>query len=395
MVRRLPFQHLSGRVLRMAVGAAVASAPLLALGAVTLTGSSAAAPVRPSLAGAAWAGAGSSGAPAAASCAIRQLVTLGGRYGNVTAAAANGDAVGLADNTAGAAQPVLWRGGKAQWIPTGFAGSVPSGVNAHGHVVGNSPDGENTLGWFWSGHRTVRLKGIRLKSLGALAPLPAAISNGDIIVGALETTEGLPNEGGSTPGVSENEQAAVWRSPTGRPRVLSPLPGDQGAHAFAVAADGRAGGVSEGSRFRPVIWDRAGKPHALPGLGGGYGIVRAFGPGGIAVGDVVAADGTDRPVMWDARGRLTDLGLPAGSRTAHATAVLPSGVVVGTAEMPVPGGGVVSQAVRWRVAGQPQLLAGQQGLEQTAVAGTAAQAAVGYRTDTQGGRHPVMWRCGR
>lgn len=335
------------------------------------------------------------GTPARISCTTHNLPTLGGSYGNVTAAAANGDAVGLADNTAGAAQPVLWRGGRAQWIPTGFAGSVPSGVNAHGDVVGNSPNGENTLGWFWSGHRTIRLKGIQLKRLGALAPLPAAISNGDIIAGALETTEGLPDEGDNTPGISENEQAAVWRSPTSRPQVLSPLPGDQGAHAFAVAAGGQVGGVSEGSKFRPVIWDSAGKPHALPGLGGGYGIVRAFGPGGIAVGDAVAPDGTDHPVMWDANGRLTDLGLPTGSRTAHATAVLPSGVVVGTAEMPARGGGVLSQAARWRVAGHPQLLAGQQGLEQTEVVGTAAQAAAGYRTDTKGGRHPVMWRCWR
>jgi len=76
--------------------------------------------------------------------------------------------------------------------------------------------------------------------------------------------------------------------------------------------------------------------------------------------------------------------------------VLPSGVVVGTAEMPVPGGGVVAQAVRWVRAGHPQLLAARQGLEQSVVAGAAsAQTAVGYLTDAKGGRHPVMWRCGR
>jgi hypothetical protein len=365
--------------LRTVTIAATVSASALAIGAVTVAASP---------------GGASHPTPARISCITRYLPTLGGSYGNITAAAANGDAVGLADNAAGAAQPVVWRGGKVQWIPTGLAGSVPSGVNAHGDVVGNSPDGENTLGWFWSGHRTVRLKGTRLKSLGTLAPLPAAISNDDIIVGALVTTEGLPNEGGNTRGISENEQAAVWRSPASRPRVLSPLPGDQGAHAFAVTAGGRAGGVSEGSRFRPVIWDRSGKPHALAGLGGGYGIVRAFGPGGVAVGDVVATDGTDHPVMWASRGRLTDLGLPAGSRTAHATGVLPDGVVVGTAQMPAPGGGVLSQAVRWSVAGQPQLLGGQKGLEQTVVADAAsAQTAVGYRTDARGGRHPAMWRC--
>ncbi|HLQ55130.1 MAG TPA: hypothetical protein VK162_12775 [Streptosporangiaceae bacterium] len=350
------------------------SAPLLAVGATVAVSS----------------GSVSSGAPDIVSCIVRQLPTLGGPYGNVTAAAANGDIVGIAEDTAGVAQPVLWRAGKPQRIRTGLAGSVPAGLNAHGDVVGNSPNGENTLGWAWTGHRTVRLRGT-----GKLTALPAAISNSDIVVGALETTEGTPAEGDNKPGTSENEQAAVWRSLTGPPQMLAPLPGDQGAHAFAVADDGRIGGISEGHRFRPVVWDLAGKPHALPGLGGGYGIVRAFGPGGVAVGDAVAKDGTDHAVRWGPGGRITDLGLPAGSRTAQASGVLPGGVVVGTAQLPAPGGGVLTQAVRWPAAGQPQLLGRQEGPRQAMVAGAAsAQTAVGYRTDATGGRHPVKWRCG-
>jgi len=316
------------------------------------------------------------------------LPTLGGAYGNATAAAPNGDVVGIASDTAGTAQAVLWRAGKPQRIRTGLAGSVPAGINAHGDVVGNSPNGENTVGWAWSRQRTVRLRGA-----GELTALPAAISNSGVIAGALEPSEGLPNEGGNKPGASEDEQAAVWRSPASPPQILAPLPGDQGAHAFAVGDDGRIGGVSKGAVFRPVVWDRAGTPQPLPGLGGGYGIVRAFGPGGVAVGDAVAKDGTDHAVMWDAGGRITDLGLPAGSRIAQATGVLPGGVVVGTAQVPASGGGVLTQAVRWPAAGQPQLLAGQ---GPDVVAGAAsARAAVGYRTDAKGGRHPVMWRCGR
>jgi YD repeat-containing protein len=320
------------------------------------------------------------------SCTSQDLPTLGGRYGNATAAASNGDVVGVASDTAGTAHAVLWRAGKLQRIRTGLAGSVPAGINAHGDVVGNSPDGENTVGWVWSGQQTVRLRGV-----GELAALPAAISNSGIIAGALEPTEGTPGEGGNKPDTPEDEQAAMWLSPTSPAQMLAPLPGDQGAHAFAVGAHGQIGGVSEGAVFRPVVWDQAGKPHPLPGLGGGYGIVRAFGPGGVAVGDVVAKDGTDHAVMWDAAGRLTDLGLPAGSRTAQATGVLPGGVVVGTARVPAPGGGVLTQAVRWPKPGQPQLLAGQ---GPDVVAGAApARAAVGYRADAKGGRHPVMWRC--
>jgi YD repeat-containing protein len=351
------------------------------------SGSSGTAPSAAARPGPAFPRAVPSAGQAVASCTSQNLPTLGGAYGNATAAAPNGDIVGIASDTAGTAQAVLWRAGKPQRIRTGLTGSVPAGVNAHGDVVGNSPNGENTVGWAWSGRQTVRLRGA-----GKLTALPAAISNGGVIAGALETTEGTPSEGDGTPGTSENEQAAVWRSPTSPPQKLAPLPGDQGAHAYAVADNGWIGGVSEGAGFRPVVWDQAGIPHPLPGLGGGYGIVRAFGPGGVAVGDVVAKDGTDHAVMWDAAGRITDLGLPAGSRTAQATGVLPGGVVVGTAEMPAAGGGVLTQAVRWPTAGQPQLLAGQ---GPDVVAGAAsAQAAVGYRMDAKGGRHPVMWRCG-
>jgi len=116
----------------------------------------------------------------------------------------------------------------------------------------------------------------------------------------------------------------------------------------------------------------------------------------VAVGDAVARDGSDHAVQWDAAGRITDLGLPTGSRTAQANGVLPGGVVVGTAQMPAPGGGLLTQAVRWLAAGQPQLLAAPEALQQNVVAAAgSAQTAVGYRTDAAGGRHPVMWRCGR
>jgi uncharacterized membrane protein len=381
MTKRTDLWRTSRIRFRVAAIAAGVGAVLLATAAATLAASSGSP--------------ASSGLPAvpatALSCAMRHLPTLGGPYGNATAGAANGDVAGIADDTAGVPRAVLWRAGKPQQIHTGVAGSVPAGLNAHGEVVGNSPDGQNTVGWLWSRHRIIWLRGLR-----DLSALPAAISDRGVVVGALETTEGTPAEGDNKPGTSENEQAAVWRSPSGPPRMLAPLPGDQGAHAFAVDGSGRIGGVSEGARFRPVVWDLAGRPHPLPGLGGGYGIVRAFGPGGVAVGDAVAKDGSDHAVMWDAKGRTTDLGLPAGSRTAQASGVLPGGVVVGTAEVRAPGGGVRSHAVRWPAAGHPQLLGGPESPDQSAVAAAVpAQTAVGYGTDAKGGRHPMMWRCGR
>jgi hypothetical protein len=56
---------------------------------------------------------------------------------------------------------------------------------------------------------------------------------------------------------------------------------------------------------------------------------------------------------------------------------------------------VVAQAVRWVRPGQPELLGGRTGMEQTVVVGASAQSAAGYLADAKGGRHPVMWRCGR
>jgi hypothetical protein len=379
MSRWPPNWRTSRPTIRAATIVAAITVPVVVAGAAVAASSGTSAPTA------------ATAAPAIASCTVGHLPTLGGQYGNVTAAASNGDIVGIAYDASGVPQPVLWRAGKAEQIHTGLAGSVPAGLNSQGYVVGNSPNGEDTIGWVWSQGRLVRLQGT-----GQRHALPAAISNQDVVAGALESSEGTPGEGDNKPNTSEDEQAAVWRSPTSPPQVLPPLSGDHGAYAFAVAGDGRTGGVSEGTRFHPVVWDVSGTPQALPGLGGGYGAVRAFGPGGVTVGDAVAADGSDHAVMWDAAGRITDLGLPPGSHTARATGVLPSGVVVGTADMPAPGGGTLTEAVRWAAAGQPQLLTGPAGLEQNVVAGAAtAQTAVGYQADAKGGRHPVIWRCGR
>src|SRR6266566_1131631 len=165
MTRRLTFRRPSRRTLLVAATVTAVGAPALAS------------------AGALAASSGSSAAPAA-TCVGQALPTLGGPYGDAIAAATNGDVAGIASNTSGASQAVLWHAGKVQQIRTGLAGSVPAGINAHGDVVGSAPNGENTAGWAWSGNRTVRLRGT-----GNLAALPAAISNGGVIVGALETTE--------------------------------------------------------------------------------------------------------------------------------------------------------------------------------------------------------------
>src|SRR5690348_9247082 len=110
MTRWPGFQPAVRPMLRVAAIIATVSVLVLAVGVSVASSSGSSSPgvrlVRPALAG----------GRAIASCTARGLPTLGGRYGNVTAAAPNGDIVGLADDPAGAAQPVLWRAGQPHLI---------------------------------------------------------------------------------------------------------------------------------------------------------------------------------------------------------------------------------------------------------------------------------------
>jgi uncharacterized membrane protein len=342
--------------------------------------------------------------PIAAGCSVQALGTLGGLFGNAVAVNHQGVAVGIADDAKGVAQPVLWRGTTPQRLITGLSGSVPLAVNAAGQVIGTGVDTAtgSPAGWAWSRGRATRLKEHRSRGSSPDPGRPVAhehrvawpesINDHGVIVGVLLPEEGGPAEASGHAGEDENDWAAVWPSPSSEPVVLSPLRGDQGAHAFAVDGRGRAAGVSQGAKFTPVVWEASGQPRALPTLGGGYGIVRGLSDSGVAVGDAVRADGGDHAVMWDAAGRITDLGLPSGARSAKAETILPNGVIVGTAELPVPGGGWRTQAVQWTAPGAVQVLPSAAGA--AANAGDSTTVA-GYRADGAGGRHPTLWRCER
>jgi hypothetical protein len=323
-----------------------------------------------------------------ASCGVLPLPTLGGLFGQVLAANEAGLAVGSATDRTGADSAVLWRSGRVLSLSTGTAGSVAVGVNGRGDVVGRGRMNSTPVGWMWSGGTAVRLTADEDE-----IAVPTAINDSGMIIGALSENEGA--EGGNA-GHSEDEQAALWPGAKATPVVLPPLPGDQGAHALAVNDHGQVGGLSAGTRFRPVVWDSRTRVRALADLGGGYAAVRALADSGLAVGDAVAPDGTDHPVRWDAAGRITTLDLPPGSRSGQAAAILPDGTAVGTADVPTVGGGVQKQAVRWSKPGSVALLSAADSRTSSA-AGGAADAATyaGYRTDPVGGRHPVLWRCGR
>ena len=323
-----------------------------------------------------------------ARCDIRTLRTLGGLYGNAMAVNRRGIAVGTTDDAHGVAQPVMWRDTTPQRLATGLAGSIPLAVNAAGQVIGTGVDARasSPSGWVWSHGRTTRLR-VRDHRIAG----PESINDRGVVVGVVSPDEGTSHEATEGAGEDENDWAAMWPSPSSKPTVLSPLQGDQGAHAFAVDGNGRVGGISQGATTRPVIWDGPEQPRALPTLGGAYGIVRALGEDGVAVGDAVRADGAYHAVLWDSAGRITDLGLPAGARSAKAKAILSNGVIIGTAEMPK-ADGWHAQAVQWTAPGTVQVLPST-----TGAAANAAMAVTvaGYRADGAGGRHPTLWRCGR
>jgi uncharacterized membrane protein len=323
-----------------------------------------------------------------ASCGVLPLPTLGGLFGQVLAANEGGLAVGSATDRAGAETAVLWKSGSVLSLSTGTAGSVAVGVNGRGDVVGRGGVNATPVGWMWSRGVAVRLKADKDE-----IAVPAAINDSGLIIGALSENEG--NEG-EVAGRSEDAQAALWPNAKAAPVVLPALPGDQGAQALAVNDRGQVGGLSAGARFRPVVWDLQRRARVLADLGGGYAAVRALADSGLAVGDAVSPDGTDHPVLWDATGRITTLDLPPGSRSGQAAAILPNGTVIGSADVPLVGGGVKTQAVRWTKPRSVALLSTADGRTSSAAGGAADAASyVGYRTDPVGGKHPVLWRCGR
>jgi hypothetical protein len=326
----------------------------------------------------------------AASCTGVDLGTLGGRYGSAVATSASGDVVGVADDGSGVSHPVVWHNGPPAQLNVGLSNAVPSGINNSGAVVGVGVDATGIpTGWQSAAGRVVRLT-----VASGMSAFPAAISNSGVIVGAVVDSE----HGSDGPGADAPEQAVEWPSAAAAAKVLRPLPGDIGAHAFAVNSAGVVGGVSEGSQFTPVFWDASGAVHALPGMGGGWGAVLDVADNGEAVGGGAAPGGTNQPLRWDTASRVRHTLPPLASARGGLARGVSAAATVGQVDSPVAGGGVRSQAVRWSPQGVPQLLAplsGQavSGVSATANAADTTGAAVGYSADSKGGHRPTEWRC--
>jgi hypothetical protein len=344
----------------------------------------------------------SAGAPAAGadnvSCVTSRLASLGGGPGNATAVSSTGVAVGIADDAALHSYPVVWRNGSVARIRTTLIGAVPVAVNRYGTVVGTAFDPRSQLpvGWYWNG-KAVRL----LPTDPGDAAFPSAIDDVGRVVGAVAADE--DHADGNV--VDDVERAAYWPSVRSHPRVLGPLAGDEGAHAFAIHGK-TIGGVSSGDTFTPVVWDLTGRPTSLHSSGSGAGVVQTFTTAGLPAGEAVLPGMGLRAVRWDGARRahvLPGVGAAAESTVTSAAADLLTGTL--RARSAGPGGrqtGLVWRGTRAHVLPPLQPLRPARGptLRGVGAVGAAASATakgaviVGYSTSADGTRFPTAWRCG-
>ncbi len=210
-----------------------------------------------------------------------------------------------------------------------LGGAGASGVNGAGWVVGRAenPDGE---------YRPCIWKDGPAEDLGTLGgPAGAATDINDLglIVGYAERPD-------------ETSSAALWVN--GRIEDLG-IPED-GTQSFAKDINERGNVVGtwspprERGYYRPFRWTRDSGIVALETLEDGDGIAYAINNHGIAVGFSETDDLMQYPVMWDAEGNLTNLGLVRGE-SAWATGINDENLMVGRAFFPVIDD---SHAVLWR-----------------------------------------------
>jgi uncharacterized membrane protein len=312
-------------------------------------------------------------------CTGSALPTLGGRNGNAVAVNRDGAVVGIADDATAQSRPVMWRAGGVTPLAVPLQAAVPTAVNRHGVVVGTGydPGAEMLVGWWWDGTTH------RLPVRAGDSALPEAIDDAGRVAGALVAE----HDHADGPNADDSERAAYWPSVHTLPRQLPALPGDDAAHAFAIAPDGTVGGVSLGAGGTPVLWDRLGRLRSLGGPGGVHGFDARSRP----VGQLAVPGGT-HAVVWDAAGQPAELGRTGISSATDAAAAS----VVGFAQ---PRGGR-SQAVIWLDGAARELPAvSTRGF--TGVAGTANAVAdttgaitvAGFSADSVGVRRPTVWRC--
>jgi uncharacterized membrane protein len=138
--------------------------------------------------------------------------------------------------------------------------------------------------------------------------------------------------------------AVVWDR-RGRPNALPPLAGDAQSEAFAINLRGEIAGVSRGGVSTAMVWNRADQPVALPPLEGDIeSFARAINAEGEVAGFSYDLEGDDIAVLWaPRRGSRTPIALlpRAGDSGSEAHAIDRRGRIAGDS------GGVRETTVLW------------------------------------------------
>ncbi|MCW2505731.1 MAG: putative extracellular repeat, family [Actinomycetia bacterium] len=240
--------------------------------------------------------------------------------GDVLSAAAD-EAVGYVADDSQHQHVAVWQRSRGAWSVTDlgdfgitepFSGLSATGVNGSGLVsIGVNT---NVMGaWVFTHgavHRLADFAG------GQQAFARAVSSDGKIVGEALDA--------------SGNDFAALWPQWWSAPVALSPVAGYDGSFAQGIDSQGDVVGGSFSNGPSPTVatrWTPAGRPVALPGLGGPAQAFDVATPHRVV--GVANTETGPRAVVWDSHDGVRDLGVFAGLQFSRAIGVAEGGVVVG------------------------------------------------------------------
>ncbi|SDD48989.1 probable extracellular repeat, HAF family [Massilia sp. PDC64] len=195
--------------------------------------------------------------------------------------------------------------------PIGPAGSMPTGINSSGQVVGSFTAGDATHAFLYSGARFVDLG-----TLGGSYSIARGINDAGVVVGASDNAAG-------------NTHAFVYAN--GTMTDLGTLGGNNSS-AAAINSSGQVVGVADGADGSyAFLYSPGGGMHSLGTLPGGvFSRAESINDAGVVVGGSLAGT-TPLPLFHAfmyASGAMTDLGSLTGAFSV-AQAVNDRGVVVG------------------------------------------------------------------
>jgi probable HAF family extracellular repeat protein len=252
---------------------------------------------------------------ASRACAPASVIIASPRKGSrevqVKALNDRGDVVGFADSSdpkANTTHAILWANGKAGvdlGVLPGYVASEAYGVNNRRVVFGLVYDAKKrTFPFRWHNGRMTVLKGLNGRPQLTEVSERNAINDRGQIAATL---------------ILRGQRVAVRWSPDGKATPLPALPGHKWTDVFGINADGVVSGwsrklASDDGEENPVIWDGAGKVHALTTIRGyADGIAEATNASGLSVGYLgnVGTDGVpglpntdperDNAAVWPTR----------------------------------------------------------------------------------------------